>query len=76
MTVSEQIKKEMESQNIDPIELSRRMGYSFQYIYDLFKGRRRWNETTITKACKALGLEISIIKTSGIENLSPTGTDN
>lgn len=32
------------------------MNYTPQYIHDLLVGKRRWNETTMTKTCEALGI--------------------
>jgi len=56
------IKKSMEVQGIRPGELAKKMGYSSQYITDLLAGHRRWNETTINKACQALGIKIEVVK--------------
>jgi len=37
------------------------MGYSPQYITDLLAGHRRWNETTMDKACQVLGIKIEVV---------------
>lgn len=57
---SEQINQILRERGLTPSDLARMTGYSPQYIIDLLKNNRRWNETTINKACKALNLEIKI----------------
>lgn len=37
-------------------ELARKSGYSSQHIHDLLSGDRRWNEDSINRVCKALGI--------------------
>lgn len=62
MNFSDAVKKSMAAQGIRPNELARKMGYSPQYITDLLAGHRRWNETTMGKACQALGMKIEVVK--------------
>ncbi len=40
-------------------ELANKMGYCVQYVSDLLSGRRRWNETTMKKACEVLGIKVN-----------------
>lgn len=54
-------KKAMAIRGLNAGIVARRMGYSPQYISDLLIGYRRWNETTITKACEVLGLKLTIV---------------
>lgn len=62
MNFTNAVKKSMADQGIRSGELARRMGYSPQYITDLLAGHRRWNETTMDKACQALGMKIQVVK--------------
>lgn len=61
MNFTDIAKKSMEAQGIKPSELARKMGYSPQYITDLLAGHRRWNETTMDKACQVLGIKIEVV---------------
>lgn len=70
MGFSEVIKKALETNGITPSELARKTGYSAQYIGDVLKGHRRWNETTLTKACDVLGLEIVIVQKPNADKVS------
>jgi len=60
MSMSEAIGKVLKQRDISPSDLARMTGYTPQYVIDLLKGNRRWNETTLTAACDALGLKIEI----------------
>jgi transcriptional regulator with XRE-family HTH domain len=60
----------MKSQNVNTTELAARMGYSIQHVSDLLLGQRRWNETSIDRACEALGLHIEFVS-----SLKNTGTE-
>ncbi|MFE1626992.1 helix-turn-helix domain-containing protein [Brevibacillus reuszeri] len=62
MNFSNEIKGVLSEKNITPSELARMTGYSPQYIIEVLKGNKRWNETTISKTCMALGLEIKVTK--------------
>lgn len=64
------IKEKLEQKNWKITDLARFSGISYPYLVDLIKGRRRWNEDTMEKACKALGIAIEF------KDLEPTGTDN
>lgn len=52
------VKKIMNEKNINGNILAKKTGVSSVYIYDLLKGRRRWNESMIDKVCNILGIEI------------------
>ncbi|MGF7046340.1 plasmid maintenance system antidote protein VapI [Paenibacillus sp. DS2015] len=56
--MSDTIKKVLKEKNLNPSDLARMIGYTPQYVHNLLDGNRRWNETTIDKACTALGLGI------------------
>lgn len=58
MNFSEIVKQVLKDKDLTPSDLARLTGYSPQYIHNLLKGGKRWNETTMAKTCKALGLEI------------------
>lgn len=60
MDFSSIVKKELEVKKISVSDFAQKIGFSYQYVYDLLKGRgkRRWNENSINEACKALGIEI------------------
>ena len=62
MRFGDELKRHMEEQEVRPSHLARLTGYSAPYISDLFAGERRWNETTINKACDVLGLEVRLVK--------------
>ncbi|MCM0758059.1 hypothetical protein M7775_05645 [Sporomusa sphaeroides DSM 2875] len=63
---SEAVKTELKKQDIDVPTFAEQMGFSIQYIYDLFSGRngRRWNANSIDKACEILGIEIKFVSKS------------
>ncbi|BFH60715.1 helix-turn-helix domain-containing protein [Paenibacillus azoreducens] len=61
MSFSKSIKKAMEDQGVTPSEVAKQTGYTPQYLHSLLDGNRRWNETTLSKACDALGLEIKFV---------------
>ncbi|WP_199426271.1 helix-turn-helix domain-containing protein [Thermaerobacillus caldiproteolyticus] len=61
MNFSESIKKILKDRDLTPSALARMTGYTPQHIHDLLAGNRRWNETTISKTCEALGIEILIV---------------
>lgn len=60
MNFSESIRKELKVKDLTPSDLARMTGYTPQYIHEILSGKKRWNETTITRACEALGLEIKL----------------
>lgn len=64
MAFTEAIQEALSEQKLKPSDLARMTGYSAQYILDVLKGNRRWNETTLEKTCDALGLEIKILPVS------------
>lgn len=59
MNFSEVVKQAIRARRIKNNELARMTGYSAAYISDLLSGNRRWNEESINKVCKALGVEIN-----------------
>lgn len=61
MGVSEQMESTINQKGLNPSELARLVGCSPQYMHNLLKGKRRWNETQLSKACDALGLEIKLV---------------
>ncbi|MGO4543257.1 helix-turn-helix domain-containing protein [Paenibacillus sp. 2TAB23] len=60
MGFSTKVKNILAEKEMNPSELARQTGYSPQYIHDLLKGDKRWNEETMSKVCGALDLEITI----------------
>jgi len=56
------IKNKLKEKNIKATELAREVGYTPQYICDLLAGKRRWNETTMNKVCKALNIRVEFIE--------------
>ena len=59
MNISEIVKTAMEKSGTTKSDLAKLTGYSYQYIYDLLAGRRRWHEEPINRVCKALGIQVS-----------------
>ncbi|WP_328801995.1 helix-turn-helix transcriptional regulator [Paenibacillus sp. LX16] len=62
MHFSSTIKEALKYKGFSASDLARLTGYTPQYIHDLLAGNRRWNETTISKACNVLELEIKFIQ--------------
>ncbi|MDT8901879.1 helix-turn-helix domain-containing protein [Anaeroselena agilis] len=61
MNFTKVVKTRMKELDINITALAGRMGYSINYISDLLKGDRRWNETTMAKACEVLKLEARFV---------------
>lgn len=61
MVISSAIKGAMRDKAITSAELARRMGCTPQHVSDLLSGKRRWNETTLMKACDALELQLAFV---------------
>lgn len=61
MNFSMKIKEILTLKGLSSAELAKGMEYTPQYVSDLLLGKRRWNETTITKACKYLGFEFILL---------------
>lgn len=59
MNFSEIVKNVLKQRNDTITMLAEQMGYSVQYVSDLLSGRRRWNETTMKKACEVLGIKVN-----------------
>ncbi|MGN7470378.1 helix-turn-helix domain-containing protein [Brevibacillus sp. SAFN-007a] len=60
MSFTEAIKGALKNKELTPSDLARMTGYTPQYIHEILSGKKRWNETTIYRACEALDLEIEI----------------
>lgn len=60
MGFSAKVKSALEQKGINASELARKTGYSPQYMHELLKGDKRWNEDSMVKVCNALGLEIIV----------------
>lgn len=67
MKFAEVVKAQLTQNRMSVSELARRMGYRAPYIHNLLKGKKRWNETTMTKAASVLGIEI-IYRPTGTED--------
>lgn len=61
MDFSRTIKHVLVDKGLKPSDLARMTGYSYQYILDVLKGKRRWNETMIEKVCDVLDLKIKVV---------------
>lgn len=59
MTFREIVKQKIKEKNLKMPDVASATGYSYPYCIDLVKGRRRWNEDTMRKFCKVLGIEIN-----------------
>lgn len=62
MEFSQTIKHALVDLNSNPSALARMTDYSPQYIHSLLNGKKRWNEESMGRVCRALGLEIKIQK--------------
>lgn len=60
MSFSNKIKHALVDKEMNPSDLARKTGYSPQYMHNLLKGGKRWNEESLSKVCDVLGLEIEI----------------
>lgn len=56
---SDIVRAAMEENGIKIAAIARETGYSWGYISDLLKNKRRWNEVTMNKVGTAVGIEIS-----------------
>ncbi len=63
------IKDRMKENHVTPNVLAKEIGFTVQYIYKLLAGNKRWNETTMTRACSALNLKADFTA------MEPTGPD-
>ncbi|KLU61467.1 helix-turn-helix protein [Peptococcaceae bacterium CEB3] len=61
MVISDAIKNVLNRRGMTSAELARRMGCTRQHVSDLLADKRRWNETTLMKACEALGVELALV---------------
>jgi len=61
MDFTETVKKCMEIKKVNTTSLARMTGYSVQYMADLLAGNRRWNEDTMAKVCRVLGIKMIFI---------------
>lgn len=55
------VRNELKNKNKNVSWLADQMGLSAQYVYKLLdeKSDKRWNEDSINKACKILGIKIN-----------------
>ncbi len=68
-TFSEAVLTIMEERGITVAQIARQSGYSWPYIYDLLKGKRRWNEDTMNKVSNVVGLVIAFIPSHELEQM-------
>ncbi|WP_312340199.1 helix-turn-helix domain-containing protein [Anaerospora hongkongensis] len=61
MDFSSVVIDKLKNLNMTKSELAKKMGYSSNYISDLLARERRWNETTTSKACEILELEVQYV---------------
>jgi ribosome-binding protein aMBF1 (putative translation factor) len=73
MNFSEAVKVAMDKIGMTKADLAREMSCSDSHVGDLLKGDRRWNEDTISKACEALGIQVTFEQRKEVEDES-TGT--
>lgn len=57
MEFSKIVQEKMEEKNLRIADLAKLTGLSWTHCADLVKGNKRWNEDTIEKFCKVLGLK-------------------
>ena len=62
------VQSAMDHKKITIAQVARETGYSWQYINDLLRSKRRWNEETIHAVGGVLGIKISY-------QFDATGTD-
>ena len=55
---SSAVQNAMLKKKISVAQIARETGYSWSYINDLLKNKRRWNEDTMNKVGAAVGLSI------------------
>ncbi len=63
------IKQQLKQKGLTANKLAKDLGYSSVYLYDLLKGRRRFNETITNKICTALQIQIEYKITKESEEL-------
>ncbi|MDO7788813.1 helix-turn-helix domain-containing protein [Desulforamulus aquiferis] len=61
MDFSRTIKHVLVDKGLKASDLARMTGYSYQYVLDVLKGKRRWNETMIEKVCEVLDLKVKVV---------------
>lgn len=63
---SEVVKRKLKDKNLSVTQLSKSVNLSIPYMYDLLKGKRRWNEPTMIKVSDVLDILIVFeVKTKG-----------
>jgi len=67
----ELVRQRLKEKNLTVLDLSDLTGLSVPYLYDLLRGRRRWNEDTIAKVCEALGINYFPGGCAVISNIAP-----
>ncbi|GKS14738.1 hypothetical protein YDYSY3_57380 [Paenibacillus chitinolyticus] len=68
MVFSKTVKHALVDKDINATELARLTGHSAQYMHNLLKGNRRWNEDTMNKVCKALKMELKLVPKEDADN--------
>lgn len=48
----------MKNKAVNTKDLAQKTNISLAYLYDLLKGKKRWNSSTIDNVCEGLGIEI------------------
>lgn len=66
MNFSKIVKKALSQKGWTITRLAKEMGYCVQHVSDLLSGERRWNETTMSRACEVLGIQV-VFSVSGQE---------
>lgn len=74
MGFTDAVKKEMAVKKLRISDLARMTGYTYTHCHDLLHGKKRWNQTSIDRFCKALGIKI-IYVSDETPNHAPTGTE-
>ena len=65
MNFSKSIRHALVDAGMNPSELARQTKYSPQYIHNLLKGDKRWNDEAMQKVCNVLNLEMKIVSKGG-----------
>lgn len=66
--ISDKIRSRLQELGIRPIVVARKIGCSPQYLYELLRGEKRWNETMLQRVCDAIGLELELVPTGARED--------
>jgi hypothetical protein len=60
---SDVVKAELITQKLSVVIFAEKLGFTMQYTYNLInkKGKKRWNEDSMQRACEVLGIEVKFI---------------